>query len=153
MIYCFCLFCRYFCDWCPARFDNRSAARIHESTHKGQETKCYVCDKTYADRYSLRYHLRTHGIGRQIRYTIKPCCRFSIVCKSFFVSKYPRYSANIPGVNIATRVSPSPLDWKPMSSHIIITSGTLNAQSATKLSRPGTTWQTTSGNCPLTCTI
>merc|ERR1719322_1172271 len=32
-----------------------------------QETKCYVCDKTYADRYSLRYHLRTHGIGRQIR--------------------------------------------------------------------------------------
>ena len=60
-------FFRYFCDWCPARFDNRSAARIHESTHKGQETKCYVCDKTYADRYSLRYHLRTHGIGRQIR--------------------------------------------------------------------------------------
>ena len=58
---------RYFCDWCPARFDNRSAARIHESTHKGQETKCYICDKTYADRYSLRYHLRTHGIGRQIR--------------------------------------------------------------------------------------
>ena len=58
---------KYFCDWCPARFDNRSAARIHESTHKGQETKCYICDKTYADRYSLRYHLRTHGIGRQIR--------------------------------------------------------------------------------------
>ena len=83
LIYCFCLFCRYFCDWCPARFDNRSAARIHESTHKGQETKCYVCDKTYADRYSLRYHLRTHGIGRQIRYTIKPCW-FSIVYKSFF---------------------------------------------------------------------
>ena len=58
---------KYFCDWCPARFDNRSAARIHESTHKGQETKCYICDKSYADRYSLRYHLRTHGIGRQIR--------------------------------------------------------------------------------------
>ena len=58
---------RYFCDWCPARFDNRSAARVHENTHKGQATKCYVCDKSYADRYSLRYHLRTHGIGRQIR--------------------------------------------------------------------------------------
>jgi hypothetical protein len=27
---------RYFCDWCPARFDNRSAARVHENTHKGQ---------------------------------------------------------------------------------------------------------------------
>ena len=58
---------RYLCDWCPARFDNRSAARIHESTHRGQEPKCYVCSKAYADRYSLRYHLRTHGIGRQIR--------------------------------------------------------------------------------------
>ena len=58
---------RYFCDWCPARFDNRSAARVHENSHKGQETKCYICDKSYADRYSLRYHLRTHGIGRQIR--------------------------------------------------------------------------------------
>ena len=34
-----------------------------------------------------------------------------------------------------------------MSSHIIITSGTSNAQSATKLSRPGITWQTTSGRC------
>ena len=52
------------------RFDNRSAARIHEASHKGQETVCYVCDKRYADRYSLRYHLRTHGIGRQIRYLI-----------------------------------------------------------------------------------
>ena len=58
---------RYLCDWCPAKFDNRSAARIHESTHRGQEPKCYVCSKRYADRYSLRYHLRTHGIGRQIR--------------------------------------------------------------------------------------
>ena len=58
---------RYLCDWCPARFDNRSAARIHESSHRGQEPKCYVCSKAYADRYSLRYHLRTHGIGRQIR--------------------------------------------------------------------------------------
>eukprot|EP00096_Caligus_rogercresseyi_P011464 TRINITY_DN4508_c0_g1_i1.p1 TRINITY_DN4508_c0_g1~~TRINITY_DN4508_c0_g1_i1.p1 ORF type:complete len:624 (-),score=168.24 TRINITY_DN4508_c0_g1_i1:172-2043(-) len=58
---------RYFCDWCPARFDNRSAARVHEETHKNDQTKCYICDKLYADRYSLRYHLRTHGIGRQIR--------------------------------------------------------------------------------------
>ena len=58
---------RFLCDWCPLRFDNRSAARIHEATHKGQEPKCYVCNKQYADRYSLRYHLRTHGIGRQIR--------------------------------------------------------------------------------------
>jgi uncharacterized Zn-finger protein len=58
---------RFICDWCPARFDNRSASRIHEAGHKGQETRCYVCDKSYADRYSLRYHLRTHGIGRQIR--------------------------------------------------------------------------------------
>ena len=58
---------RYLCDWCPAKFENRSAARIHESTHRGQEPKCYVCSKRYADRYSLRYHLRTHGIGRQIR--------------------------------------------------------------------------------------
>ena len=58
---------RFLCDWCPLRFDNRSAARIHEATHKGQEPKCYVCSKQYADRYSLRYHLRTHGIGRQIR--------------------------------------------------------------------------------------
>ena len=54
---------RFLCDWCPLRFDNRSAARIHEATHKGQEPKCYVCSKQYADRYSLRYHLRTHGIG------------------------------------------------------------------------------------------
>jgi uncharacterized Zn-finger protein len=58
---------KHLCDWCPAKFDNRSAARIHESTHRGQEPKCYVCSKHYADRYSLRYHLRTHGIGRQIR--------------------------------------------------------------------------------------
>ena len=58
---------RFLCDWCPLRFDNRSAARIHEATHKGQEPRCYVCSKQYADRYSLRYHLRTHGIGRQIR--------------------------------------------------------------------------------------
>ena len=58
---------RYLCDWCPAKFENRSAARIHESTHRGQEPKCYVCSKRYADRYSLRYHHRTHGIGRQIR--------------------------------------------------------------------------------------
>ena len=58
---------RYLCDWCPARFDNRSAARVHETSHRGQEAKCYVCSKLYADRYSLRYHLRTHGIGRQIR--------------------------------------------------------------------------------------
>ena len=58
---------KHMCDWCPARFDNRAAARVHESSHKGQEPRCYVCDKRYADRYSLRYHLRTHGIGRQIR--------------------------------------------------------------------------------------
>lgn len=58
---------KYICDWCPAKFDNRSAARIHETSHKGDDFKCYVCEKLYADRYSLRYHLRTHGIGRQIR--------------------------------------------------------------------------------------
>ena len=59
---------RHICDWCPARFENRSAARVHEKSHAGQDFKCHVCERVYADRYSLRYHLRKHGIGRQIRY-------------------------------------------------------------------------------------
>lgn len=76
---------RFLCDWCPARFDNRSAFRIHEESHRGQEPKCYVCNKQYADRYSLRYHLRTHGIGRQIR------CEY---CSKAF-SKPSRLAAHI----------------------------------------------------------
>ena len=58
---------KYICDYCPERFENKAAARVHEKTHKDQDPKCYICDKSYADRYTLRYHLRTHGIGLQIR--------------------------------------------------------------------------------------
>ena len=55
------------CDFCPEKFDNKSAFVVHELTHNFQKLVCYVCNKSYSDRYSLRYHLRTHGIGEQIR--------------------------------------------------------------------------------------
>jgi len=58
---------RYNCDFCPEKFDNKCGFLVHEKTHAGQALECYVCAKTYSDRYSLRYHLRTHGIGEQIR--------------------------------------------------------------------------------------
>ena len=58
---------RFLCDFCPEKFENKSAFLVHEKTHISQELLCYVCRKTYSDRYSLRYHLRTHGIGQQIR--------------------------------------------------------------------------------------
>lgn len=58
---------RFQCDFCPEKFDNKSAFQIHEKTHSSQELICFVCEKKYQDRYSLRYHLRTHGIGQQIR--------------------------------------------------------------------------------------
>ena len=55
------------CDFCPEKFTNKAAFSVHMLTHNTQELVCYVCKKSYSDRYSLRYHLRTHGIGRQIR--------------------------------------------------------------------------------------
>ncbi len=57
----------YICDWCPERFSNRAAFRVHEKSHEGDPFRCHVCDLVYADRYSLRYHKRKHGIGRLIR--------------------------------------------------------------------------------------
>ena len=58
---------RFICDFCPEMFDNKSGFLVHEKTHADQALACYVCSKTYADKYSLRNHLRTHGIGQQIR--------------------------------------------------------------------------------------
>jgi uncharacterized Zn-finger protein len=55
------------CDFCPERFANKAAHAVHEKSHADQTPECYVCNRKYADRYSLRYHLRTHGIGHQIR--------------------------------------------------------------------------------------
>jgi len=58
---------KFNCDFCPEKFENKSGFLIHEKTHISQALSCYLCRKTYSDRYSLRYHLRTHGIGQQIR--------------------------------------------------------------------------------------
>jgi len=58
---------KFQCDFCPEKFDNKSAFQVHEKLHSSQELICFVCEKKYLDRYSLRYHLRTHGIGLQIR--------------------------------------------------------------------------------------
>ena len=58
--------CQLDCDFCPEKFVNKAAFAVHQLTHSSQELVCYVCSKSYSDRYSLRYHLRTHGIGRQI---------------------------------------------------------------------------------------
>ena len=58
---------KFLCDFCPEKFDNKSAFQVHEKLHSSAELVCYVCEKKYLDRYSLRYHLRTHGIGLQIR--------------------------------------------------------------------------------------
>ena len=58
---------KFLCDFCPEKFDNKSAFQVHEKLHGSAELVCYVCEKKYLDRYSLRYHLRTHGIGLQIR--------------------------------------------------------------------------------------
>jgi len=58
---------KFICDFCPERFSNKSGFLVHEKTHIAEALACYVCGKTYSDRYSLRYHLRIHGIGEQIR--------------------------------------------------------------------------------------
>ena len=58
---------KFSCDFCPEKFVNKAAYLVHEKTHGDKQPECYICLKTYADRYSLRYHLRTHGIGHQIR--------------------------------------------------------------------------------------
>ena len=59
---------------------------------------CYVCKKSYSDRYSLRYHLRTHGIGRQIR------CE---LCGKNF-TKQSRLTAHIDSIHNNIRPFPCP---------------------------------------------
>ena len=65
---------------------------------QAQELVCYVCKKSYSDRYSLRYHLRTHGIGRQIR------CE---LCGKNF-TKQSRLTAHIDSIHNNIRPFPCP---------------------------------------------
>ena len=68
------------------------------TSHQAQELVCYVCKKSYSDRYSLRYHLRTHGIGRQIR------CE---LCGKNF-TKQSRLTAHIDSIHNNIRPFPCP---------------------------------------------
>lgn len=84
------------CTICGKDFNNINNCKLHEKRHTGahnKKTKCHICDKEFAQKCLLSYHMRTHTGERP---NVCEHCGAAFACKSNLTKHYRIHTGERP---------------------------------------------------------